>query len=146
MPSGRPNGLPARPPIPPSARPSVCPLRPRALVPALALAALALTASGAGAQNVNPVYVDDSAAAADTLSRAPQLAASGNTPEAARALQRLLEEEPDRVAPQGVADPDLFTSVRLRVHQVLLGDPELLAEYRRLMEARPAELLAAGQV
>lgn len=100
------------------------------------------------AQTTNPVYVDDSAAATDTLARAPQLAASGNVAEAVRALQRILEEEPDRVAPDSGegADPDVFTGVRRRVHRELLSNPALLEEYRRGAEARAAELLAAGEV
>lgn len=80
---------------------------------------------------VNPVFPDDSTLAAETLARLPQLLAGGNVPEAARALQRLLDEEGDRlIASPG--DPDLFVSVRACVHGELLGAPELLARYREL--------------
>jgi outer membrane protein assembly factor BamB len=98
------------------------------------------------AQTINPVYVDDSPAATDTLLRAPELAASGNTAEAVRALQRILEEEPDRVAPDAGpgAEADVFTGVRRRVHLALLSDPDLLAEYRQGAQPRAADLLAAG--
>lgn len=96
-------------------------------------------------QPENPVYADDSPAAADTLARVPQLVASGNHSEAVRALQALLDTEPHRVAPTP-GDASLFVSVRHRVHEVLLGNPELLAMYRATRGPVAETKLAEGDV
>lgn len=91
---------------------------------------------------VNPVFPDDSTLAAETLARLPQLLAGNNVPEAARALQRLLDEEGDRVI-ASAREPDLFTSVRTRVHAALLDAPDLLARYRELETPAARALLDA---
>ncbi len=96
-------------------------------------------------QPENPVYADDSPAAADTLARVPQLIASGNESEAVRALQALLDTEPDRVAPTP-EDASLFVSVRGRVHDVLLASPELLELYRSTRGPVAEAKLAEGDV
>lgn len=76
-----------------------------------------------------PVYVDDSARAADALVRAGELASIGNVEEAARVIQTLLSEEGLRmIAVPG--DPDLFVPVRSRVLEMLLASPPLLDRYR----------------
>ncbi|MFM9994675.1 MAG: PQQ-binding-like beta-propeller repeat protein [Phycisphaerales bacterium] len=108
----------------------------------LALAAI-LLAANAKAQVANPVYVDLSPVARDSLVRAGEMAAGGNLPGAARELQGLLDAHPDRVAPVG-DDPDLFRAVRAQVHRMLLASPELLAHYLATEEARAREVLALG--
>jgi len=112
-----------------------------------ALAALLAVASAgpAGAQTrsepVNPVFFDDSTAAAETLERVGPLVSSGNAPEAARALQRLLDDEPERLH---TFDGELYVTVRERVHAALLDSPTLLERYREIAEPEAARLLAAG--
>ncbi len=107
------------------------------------LACLAL-AAGAPAQQLNPVYTDDSPVARETLARVAEFLAAKNESEAVRELQRLLDEQPDRlVVSQG--DADLFVSVRSRVNRTLLESPSLLALYREAETARAARQLAAGE-
>lgn len=96
-------------------------------------------------QPENPVYVDDSPAATDTLARVPQLVESGNHTEAIRALQTLLTSEPDRVVASD-GEATLFESVRSRVHRTLLGSPELLARYRTTRGPVADAMLASGQI
>lgn len=103
-----------------------------------------LGAAACLAQPANPVYVDDSPAARDTLARIPELVRSENTAEAVRALQQLLDEEPLRVL-ESRTDPDLYVSVREHVHAALRGDARLLEQYRRVQEPRAAEELARGE-
>lgn len=117
----------------------------RIATPATALIA-ALAAWGGRplpAQTENPVYVDDSTAAQSTLDSLPQFTAAGNLGEAVRALQALLEDEPDRLL-QDSDDPMLFISVRSRIHQRLLDDPELLEAYRQRIGPGAAAQLEAG--
>lgn len=92
---------------------------------------------------LNPVYVDDSPAATETLSRVRDHLASGNYDEAVRVLQLLLDEQPDRVvaAPDGA---DLFISVRESVHRLVLGDARLLERYRGAQGPRAQAMLDAG--
>lgn len=97
-----------------------------------ALCALLIGAASL-AQVRNPVYVDDSPAAAEGLARARELGASGNEAEAVRVVQRLLTDEGDRVI-ASAADADLFVSVRERIHRFLLDNPPLLQRYRELEE------------
>ncbi|MCW5754892.1 MAG: PQQ-binding-like beta-propeller repeat protein [Phycisphaeraceae bacterium] len=93
---------------------------------------LGVAISGASAQLPrNPVYVDDAPMAEETLGRLAELVGVGNTAEAVRALQRVLEQAGDRaIAVED--DPDLFISVRERVHRLLLEQPGLLGVYREL--------------
>lgn len=90
-----------------------------------------------------PVFLDDSPAAAEGLVRARELAASGNFTEAARVLQRLLDEEADRVLAADT-DADLFGSVRDHVHNALLVNAELLARYREVEEPLARRILESG--
>src|SRR3954466_9242871 len=119
--------------------------RARALGGACALSlAVFVCAPGAAGQQVNPVYTDDSPVARDTLARVTEFVASGNEAEAVRELQRLLEEQPDRVV--GVqGNPDTFVGVRARVHAVLLTSPRLMERYRAAESAKAAQELAAGR-
>jgi outer membrane protein assembly factor BamB len=116
-------------------------------------------------QVVNPVYVDDAPAARDTLLRVRDHLAAGNLGEAARVLQVMLDEMPDRLVPVGssaggkgvggAAKDDggagagakhLFVSVRSESHRVLLGNAGLLERYRADFGATAREKLAAGGV
>ncbi|VAX36434.1 hypothetical protein MNBD_PLANCTO03-2300 [hydrothermal vent metagenome] len=107
------------------------------------LLGLLLLASGARAQT-NPVFLDDSTLAADVLAGLPGLLASDNPGEAVRLLQRLLDDEGDRLI-ETTNDPDLLESVRARVHRVLLQDSALLARYRTVETETAALLLEAGR-
>lgn len=116
----------------------------RAAVRASIAAATLLLPAAALAQQSNPVYLDDSPAAAEALQRAGELSRSGNLPEAARVLQRVLEDDADRA----MASPtgrDLFVTVRARLHDALLADPALLARYREAEEPAARRLLDAGE-
>lgn len=97
----------------------------------------------AHAQTINPVYVDDSPAARDTLARLPELLAARNTSEAVRSLQRLLDTEADR-ALELPGDSEIFVTVRRRVHETLLASPDLLNAYRENQGPSGAQALAAG--
>lgn len=96
------------------------------------------------ARQDNPVYPDDSATARQTLTRVRELVAAGNAPEAVRELQRLLDDQPDRVV-ESPLDPAVFVSVRSRVLATLLDSPELLDLYRRAESARAQRDLDEGR-
>lgn len=113
-------------------------------------AGLVLPAMMAGASGpalaqpqLNPVYVDDSPVASDTLSRVRDHLSGGNVDEAVRVLQALLDDHPDRLA-ASLNDADVFVSVRARVNDVLLADPALLRRYRSLQGPRAAAILDAA--
>ncbi len=95
-------------------------------------------------QQANPVYVDDSPAAADTVVRVREHISAGNLDEAVRVLQVLLDEQPDRLV-ASPADPDLFRSVRAATHETLLANPALLDRYRATFGPRAERLLGEGQ-
>ena len=104
-------------------------------------AALALSlACGTALAQQSPVYPDDSVQARESLVRVDELQAAGNLAEAARVLQALLDTEGDKVLESGT-DPDLFVSVRERVHRLLLEKPALLARYRTSEGPRAQKLL-----
>ncbi len=109
-----------------------------------ALLAALLFAGVAVGQIRNPVYVDDSPAAAEALDRAVDLAESGNLDEAAAVLQSILDADTGRVI-QTAGDADLFTTARRRVHATLLEHPELLERYRRSRGAEAKRMLEAGE-
>lgn len=116
----------------------------------LAAVAVGLIAGPGGAQQTigvrsSPVYMDDSPRAVDGLFRAAELAALGNHDESVRVLQTLLEDEGDRVVATR-EDPDLFTSVRARVMQMILGDARMLERYRALVTPAAERLLESGQI
>lgn len=97
------------------------------------------------AQEVLPVYVDDSPTAEEVLAQLPRLLAQENVAEAASNIQKLLDEEPDRLVAQA-GDPDLYQSVRGRMHAVLVASPALLERYRLTQEPRARKLLEEGRV
>jgi outer membrane protein assembly factor BamB len=109
---------------------------------ALAIAAV-LALSPARGQVVNPVYVDDSPAAAEVLAQLDALVARGSEGEAVRSLQHLLEAEPDRLVPDP-EDGSVFRPVRAMVHAALLSRPGLLSRYRASVGPAAARALAGG--
>ncbi|MEZ6242576.1 MAG: PQQ-binding-like beta-propeller repeat protein [Phycisphaerales bacterium] len=109
------------------------------------LTAWALGVPVARAQTDNPVFLDDSPIAADTLRRLDDLIAIESWSEAARVLQHLLDGEGDRVLPS-VDDPDLFVPVRRVVHERLLATPALLERYRDAENDAARQLVESGDV
>ncbi len=114
------------------------------------LAALMGVFTGGGgallAQNLapeNPVFVNDSPAAAEALLSVQENLGRGNVDQAIRLLQRLLDDQP-LAAVQSKDDPALYLSVRTLVHELLLRDKELLARYRQLQGPFAADRLAEG--
>jgi hypothetical protein len=109
-----------------------------------AMCGLALSFSPPARAQSGPVYPDDSVQAHEGLGRVQELAAAGNAAEGVRVLQSLLESEGDHVLVSD-ADPDLFVSVRARVHELLLSDRTLLERYRAAEESKAADLLQKGR-
>lgn len=91
-----------------------------------------------------PVYPDDSVQAHEGLGRVRELAAAGNAAEGVRVLQSLLDSESDHVL-VAEGDPDLFVSVRSRIHELLLADRALLERYRAAEESKAADMLLKGE-
>lgn len=110
----------------------------------LSLAPFLVITPVATAQLTGSVYVDDSPAAQDGIARAVELAGVGNTDEANRVLQRLLDDCPDQLVVTPT-DPDLYISVRARVNAVLMSSERLLARYRESESAAARALLDTGQ-
>jgi len=115
-----------------------------ACVWSLALGALAAPGGALARQAPTPVYVDDAPGASEAIERARDLAGAGNVVEAARVLQRLLEEDSGRLVPRA-GDPDLFRSVRSAVHETLLDLPDLLSAYRQQEREAGERLLESGR-
>lgn len=109
-----------------------------------AVCGLAMSFSGRLLAQSGPVYPDDSVQAQEGLGRVRELAAAGNAGEGVRVLQSLLDGESEHVLVSD-ADPDLFVSVRARVHELLLSDKTLLERYRLTEEAKAADLLQKGE-
>ncbi len=110
----------------------------------LAAAGVMWAVGGAGAQQTNPVYMDDAPTATETLVRVQDHLASNNLAEAVRILQVLLDQMPERVVASG-KDKDLFLSVRDQVHALLLATPALLQRYREMQEPVAADLVTQGR-
>ena len=111
---------------------------------ALAAGALAI-APPALAQNVaNPVYVDDSTAAADAIAQARSRLASDDLSEAVRLIQDVMGDEGDRLLASS-HDPDLFVTARNQLIAFLLEQPRLLARYRELQSPVASALLDEGR-
>ena len=111
------------------------------LLPALTVALCTL----AGAQD-NPVYLDESHLAGQILAQVESVAAS-NPREAVRLLQELLDASGHQVvSTMDVPEPVWFQSVRRRVQECYLRDPELLRIMRKTYGEEAAELLAAGRM
>jgi outer membrane protein assembly factor BamB len=116
---------------------------PVAVFGGVALGLVSGLGSSASAQDGMPAFVDDAPVARDTLRGLGELVARGGRAEAARALQRLLDESGSRVVATE-SDPDLFVAVRSAVHDRLLREPELLETYGEVFEPRARELLERG--
>lgn len=99
---------------------------------------------GLGGQQINPVYVDDSPGAADTLVRVREHVSAGNLDEAVRVLQVLLDEQGDRLIASS-KDAELFINVRSAVQDVLLAGGPLLERYRTTFGPRADRQLGEGQ-
>lgn len=91
------------------------------------------------------VFPDDSVIAHDALLRVRELAGAGNSAEALRVLQGVLDTEADKVLPSDT-DPDVYLPVRRLANQLLLADAPLLAKYRELEEPAAQTLLARGEL
>jgi len=110
----------------------------------VAAGVLGLSSPAAVAQNETPIYVNDSPSAETAISRALEMASVGNVSEAISVLQRTLTESSDAVTPTR-RDPNLYISVRERIHDILLEDTARLDRYRTLQKAEAEALLRAGQ-
>jgi hypothetical protein len=113
----------------------------RAVVAGCALLVLGRVAP---AQAPPQAYLDDSTLAIETLAQLDELLRAGSLNEAARALQRLLDEQGDRLSPSR-EDPALFVTVREAVQDRLLGDASLLRAYTLQQNPVAAGLLAEGR-
>ncbi len=123
---------------------SVCKRKARFL--ALAAGLVLLGVQGASGQDevLSPVFTDDSPEAAQWFSRAEDQIRTGNTAEALRLYQRLLDRFPNRL----IADPQrpkVFLSVRETVEEAILAHPGLLEEYLALNESAARQMLEAGR-
>lgn len=115
------------------------------LGPFLLILAAGVGLPGRAVAQVASAYVDDSVTATESFQRLPDLLASGNAGEALRVVQRLLEEEGDRLVVSSF-DPEVFAPVRGRVHALLLSDATLLARYRQLEGPAGERLLQEGKL
>lgn len=91
-----------------------------------------------------PVFTDDSPEAAQWFARAEDQIRTGNTSEALRLYQRLLDQFPARLLAREGGE-QAYLSVRRGVHEMLLADPDLLRGYVALSEPAAARLLAEGK-
>lgn len=108
---------------------------------ALTFLTLCTASTTAAAQFEQFATIDDSPTAAATLANAPDLTARGNTTEAVRALQQLLDEEAQRLVEASDNDDNLYISVREAVHRLLLSQPALLDAYRERQTERARTVL-----
>lgn len=116
----------------------------RATVAVLAAVVSGAVCAHAPAQPItNPVYVDDSTAAAEAISQARARIASDDLNEAVRLLQLVMADEGDRLLPTK-DDPDLLVTARSRLIEEMLSQPPLLQRYRELQTARAQTLLDQG--
>ncbi len=112
------------------------------LVAALVGAAGCATPAWAQLDEVSPVYVANAPFAEEVLETVDALLARGGVDEAVRLIQRVLEEQGDRMI--GSSDPEVFVSVRERVHGFVASDPPLLEAYRVRQSPRARTLLSEG--
>ncbi len=107
---------------------------------------LAILAPRVAGQNPapTPVFTDDSPQAAQWFGRASEQIRTGNTAEALRLYQRLLDQFPNRLLRTDESSAS-FTSVRLSVHKALLEQPDLLASYVETNDPVAQRLLNEGR-
>ena len=112
----------------------------------LFLVTLALVSPCSAGQNPapTPVFTDDSPQAAQWFDRASEQIRTGNTAEALRLYQRLLDQFPNRLL-RTDENSNSFTSVRLSVQNALRGQPDLLAAYVENNDAIARRLLEEGR-
>lgn len=91
----------------------------------------------------SPVFIADAIMAEEALGTVGALMARGGADEAVRLIQRVLEEQGDRML--ATPRPDVFEGVRERVHALLLGDAALLEAYRLRQNPRASTLLEEGR-
>lgn len=112
----------------------------------LAAVAGLCAASPTMAQFARAVNPDQSVTAEDAMLRVRELGEAGNTSEALRVLQQVLENDADRMLPvKDEEDPGRFEPVRAACHRLLRGWPELLARYRASEEQNALLQLEAGK-
>ncbi|MCA3006190.1 MAG: PQQ-binding-like beta-propeller repeat protein [Phycisphaerales bacterium] len=90
----------------------------------------------------NPVFINDSPVATETLSRLVEHLASSNTEQAVRLTDRLLQEEPRALVPSAT-DPAVYVTARDRVHAALRSSPATLAAWQDAVAPRVAQLADA---
>lgn len=91
-----------------------------------------------------PVFTDDSPEAAQWYARAEDQFRAGNTSEALRLYQRLLDQFPTRLLARE-NEAQSYVSVRRAVQETLRADPDLLRGYVALSEPAASRLLAEGR-
>lgn len=107
--------------------------------------AVALSAPGAWAQleESSPVFIADATMAEEALGTVGALMARGGADEAVRLIQRVLEEQGDRML--ATERPNVYQGVRERVHALVLGDTALLDAYRVRQSPRARAMLQEGR-
>ncbi|MEM7622305.1 MAG: PQQ-binding-like beta-propeller repeat protein [Planctomycetota bacterium] len=121
-------------------------------VAALVSAVVGLAAAGTAIAQpaVAEVFTDDSPIARSTLDTLDELIGRGNPIEAARTLQRVLEEHGGQVIEQapgmpgvsGGDDSTIQVAVRARITQTLIARPALLRSYRNVFGETAERALA----
>ncbi len=111
------------------------------LTPLIAVSIMVHDAAG----QTRGVYPDDSVAARDALVRVRELHAAGNTAEAVRVLQSILDTEAEKLLAVS-DDTEVLHTVRDAAHELLVATPVLLAAYAADHEHVAAELVAAGEL
>ncbi|MHC4975195.1 MAG: outer membrane protein assembly factor BamB family protein [Planctomycetota bacterium] len=96
------------------------------------------------AQIASPVYVNDSPAASESLSRVDDLVAAGNLREAAGVLQDHLLDDANRLVLAPGSDT-LYISLRRAIHAKLLANEPLLKAYRERYTIEARRLLQSGR-
>jgi outer membrane protein assembly factor BamB len=104
---------------------------------------LATPRAWAQLEESSPVYIADATMAEEALGTVGALMARGGADEAVRLIQRVLEEQGDRML--ATERPEVYQGVRERVHAVLLADPALLEAYRLRQNPRASALLDEGR-
>lgn len=92
---------------------------------------------------VSPVYIADAPLAEEALGTVGAMLERGGEDEAVRLVQRVLDEQGDRLIASDEAE--LFVPVRQRVHATVLADARLLGAYRVRQSPRASALLAEGR-
>ncbi|MEM9373366.1 MAG: PQQ-binding-like beta-propeller repeat protein, partial [Planctomycetota bacterium] len=106
-------------------------------------AAVGASASGQPTDARSPVFIANAPLAEEALGTIGALMSRGGEDEAVRLIQRVLEEQGDGLIAS--EQPGIYVPVRRRVHEVLLGDPGLLAAYRDRQTPRARALLDEGR-